>query len=81
MSASEVFLMTPNPPVMPEAAAFTHGWLTAKVSALIAYIVLGAVALKYGTTRAVRLLAFGAALACFAYIVTTAVTKNPLFFL
>lgn len=59
----------------------THGWLTAKVSALIAYIVLGAVALKYGTTRAVRLLAFGAALACFAYIVTTAVTKNPLFFL
>lgn len=60
---------------------FTHGWLAAKVWALIAYILLGSVALKYGKTRAVRLLAFGAALACLAYIVTTAVTKNPLFFL
>jgi len=56
-------------------------WLTAKVAALVAYILLGSLALKYGKTRLVRLLAFVAALACFGYIVATAVTKNPLFFL
>lgn len=59
----------------------SHPWLAAKVLALVAYIVLGSLALKYGKTRAVRAAAFVAALACFAYIVTTAVTKNPLFFL
>lgn len=56
-------------------------WLGAKIGALIAYIVLGSIALKYGKTRATRLAAFAAATGCFAYIVTTAVTKNPLFFL
>jgi len=56
-------------------------WLTAKLVALVAYILLGSVALKYGKTRPVRGAAFIGALACFAYIVATAVTKNPLFFL
>ena len=56
-------------------------WLTAKVGALIAYILLGSLALKYGKTRMVRLAAFIGALACFGYIVATAITKNPLFFL
>lgn len=56
-------------------------WLGAKVGALLAYIVLGSIALKYGRTRLSRLAAFIAAIGCFAYIVTTAVTKNPLFFL
>lgn len=60
---------------------WTSPWLGAKVIALIAYILLGSVALKYGKTRAVRCAAFGAALACFAYIGATAITKNPLFFL
>jgi uncharacterized membrane protein SirB2 len=58
-----------------------NGWLTAKVAALVAYIVLGSVALKYGKTRLSRFAAFIAALACFGYIVATAITKNPLFFL
>jgi uncharacterized membrane protein SirB2 len=56
-------------------------WLGAKIGALVAYIVLGSVALKYGKTRLGRLSAFIAAIGCFAYIVTTAVTKNPLFFI
>lgn len=56
-------------------------WLGAKVGALIVYILLGSVALKYGRTRAVRGAAFGTALACFGYIAATALTKNPLFFL
>ena len=58
-----------------------NSWLTAKVAALIAYILLGSVALKYGKTRFTRGAAFVAALACFGYIVATAITKNPLFFL
>ncbi len=53
-------------------------WLTAKVVALVAYIVLGTIALKRGRTQAVRVSAFFGALACFAYIVAVAVTKNPL---
>jgi uncharacterized membrane protein SirB2 len=56
-------------------------WLGAKVGALVAYILLGSVALKYGKTRLARGAAFLAALGCFGYIVTTAVTKNPMFFL
>ncbi len=59
----------------------SNPWLTAKVGALIAYILLGSVALKYGKTRPIRAAALAAALACFGYIVATAVTKNPLFFL
>jgi uncharacterized membrane protein SirB2 len=56
-------------------------WLTAKLVALVAYILLGAVALKYGRTKPIRAAAYVAALATFAYIVTVAVTKNPVFFL
>lgn len=56
-------------------------WLTAKVGALIAYILLGSLALKYGKTQPLRAAAFIGALACFGYIVATAVTKNPLFFM
>jgi uncharacterized membrane protein SirB2 len=55
-----------------------QAWLTAKVLALVAYIVLGIIALKRGRTRQVRLAAFVGALACFGYIVAVAVTRNPL---
>ena len=58
-----------------------HPWLAAKIGGLVAYIVLGSVALKYGKTRWTRGCALIGALACFGYIVTTAVTKNPLFFI
>jgi len=59
---------------------FVNGWLTAKVIGAIAYILLGAVALTYGQTRRIRVLAFLGALLCFAYVVTVAITKNPLLF-
>jgi uncharacterized membrane protein SirB2 len=59
---------------------FVVPWLTAKVIGLIAYILLGAVALTYGPTRRIRVLAFLAALLCFAYVVAVAITKNPLLF-
>jgi uncharacterized membrane protein SirB2 len=56
---------------------FDRPWLTAKVIALVAYILLGTAALK-GRTLAVRAGAFIGALATFAYIVAVALTKNPL---
>ena len=54
-----------------------HGWLTAKVLALIAYIVVGAIGLHYGRTKRIRALAFGAALLIFAYIIGVALTRQP----
>jgi len=57
---------------------FVHDWLTAKLVALIAYIVLGSIALKYGPTRRIRVIAFAAALMVFAYIVGVALNHHPL---
>lgn len=57
---------------------FVHGWLTAKTVALVAYIVLGAIGLKYGHTRRVRTVAWIAALLTFGYIVTVALTRQAL---
>ena len=59
----------------------TRGWLWAKVTALLVYIVLGTFALKRGKSRGVRIAAFVAALATFAYIVSVAIAKSPLGFL
>jgi uncharacterized membrane protein SirB2 len=56
---------------------FVNGWLTAKLLALIAYIVLGTLALKRGKTKSVRIAAFMLALVAFAYLVAVAVTHNP----
>lgn len=60
---------------------FVDSWLTAKVFGVIAYIVLGALALRPGRPKPVRIAAGIAALAVFGYIVSVAVTKNPLGFL
>lgn len=57
------------------------GWLTAKVLGLILYIVLGSIALRYGTTKTVRIAAWLAALLVFGYIVSVALTRTPLGFL
>ncbi|MFO1412696.1 MAG: SirB2 family protein [Burkholderiales bacterium] len=58
-------------------APLTHGWLTAKVTGLVLYIVLGTVALKRGRTLRIRIAAFVAALLVFGYIVAVAFTKSP----
>jgi len=63
--------------VMLRQYPFVHGWLTAKVLALVAYIALGTVALKRGRSKGVRLAAFVAALVVFAYIVRTALRHDP----
>ncbi len=59
---------------------FVQNWLTAKVVALVTYIVLGTIALKRGKTKAVRVCAFIAALAVFAYIGSVAMTRQVLVF-
>ena len=56
-------------------------WLTAKVLALLAYIVLGTIALKRGQTKATRTAALVAALAVFAYIVLVALSRKVMPFL
>jgi len=56
---------------------FVHTWLTAKVLALLAYIVLGSIALKYGRSRWVRALSYGMALGVFLYIVAVAIARSP----
>jgi uncharacterized membrane protein SirB2 len=57
---------------------FVFPWLTAKVLALVVYILLGSVALKRGKSLAIRATAYVAALLVFGYIVAVALTKNPL---
>jgi uncharacterized membrane protein SirB2 len=56
---------------------FTTGWLTMKVALLVLYVVLGSIALKRGTTRRSRTLAFVAALITVAFLVSVAVTHDP----
>jgi uncharacterized membrane protein SirB2 len=55
-----------------------HGWLTAKLFALIAYIVLGTLALKRGKTKAQRVTAWIAALLVFGYMLAVARAHDPL---
>jgi uncharacterized membrane protein SirB2 len=54
-----------------------HGWLTAKLLALIAYIVLGTLALKRGKTKSRRIAAWVAALLVFGYMLAVARTHDP----
>ncbi len=55
----------------------TQSWLAAKIVALLVYIVLGSIALKHGSTRRIRVVAFFAAIAVFGYIVSVAIAKSP----
>jgi uncharacterized membrane protein SirB2 len=57
---------------------FGHAWLTAKVLALVAYIVIGAVGLKFGKTKKIRVIAWLVAMAIFLYIVLVALTRQVL---
>ena len=59
---------------------FVQSWLTLKVFALIAYIVLGTIALKRGKTRQIRIIAWILSVLVFAYIVLVALTRTPVIF-
>ncbi|MDX1488691.1 MAG: SirB2 family protein [Acidiferrobacterales bacterium] len=59
----------------------TQAWLTAKVVAVVIYIVFGSVALKRGRTKVMRTTAWLGALAVYAYILMVALTHHPMPFL
>jgi uncharacterized membrane protein SirB2 len=55
---------------------FALPWLTAKIIALLVYIGLGMVALRFGSTRRVRVGAWLLALLSAGYIVSVALSKS-----
>ena len=55
-----------------------NAWLTVKLVAMVAYILLGTIALKRGKTKKQRVIAFILALATFAFIVSVARLHHPL---
>jgi uncharacterized membrane protein SirB2 len=57
---------------------FVHGWLTLKVVLLVVYVALGSIAIRRGRTKRVRIVAFVAALATVAFLVTVARAHHPL---
>lgn len=60
---------------------FTTPWLAAKLALLVAYIVLGSLALRRAHTLPRRALAFTAALLCFAAMYSIARRHDPLGFM
>ena len=56
---------------------FVQQWLTAKVLALLTYILLGTVAIRRGRTRRVRVVAWILALLVFGYMVAVARARVP----
>jgi uncharacterized membrane protein SirB2 len=65
-----VFIMHMSP--------FAQSWLSAKILALLVYIILGTIALKRGPTKPIRIISFVGALLVFSYIVYVAMTKTPI---
>jgi uncharacterized membrane protein SirB2 len=57
---------------------FVQTWLTVKVLAVTCYIILGSVLLDAGRSRASRLAAGLGALLLFGFIVSVAISRNPL---
>lgn len=61
--------------VMSHQYPFQLNWLTAKLIALVVYIGLGMVALRFGKNKMQKGIAFVAAVICFAYIYSVAMHK------
>lgn len=55
-----------------------HLWLAAKLSALLVYIALGLVTLRFARSLAGRSIAFCLAILVFGYMLAVAFTRNPL---
>jgi uncharacterized membrane protein SirB2 len=64
--------------VMARISPLAHPWLAAKIIGLLVYIVLGAIALRYGRTLRARVAALAGAVLVFAYIVGAALQRDPL---
>jgi len=66
---------------MSDQYPFLTGWVTAKVLGVIAYIILGALALREAGTRTMRIVYWLASMAVFGWIVSVALTRRPMGFL
>lgn len=55
-----------------------YGWLTAKISGLFIYIILGMWAFRFAKTRPQKIAAWLLAVITFGYIVAVAISKQPL---
>ncbi|MDO8789545.1 MAG: SirB2 family protein [Sulfuritalea sp.] len=67
--------------VMSGQYPFVVDWVTAKVLGVTAYIILGSLALRAGSTRRMRIICWLAALVVFGWIVSVALTRQPAGFL
>ena len=56
---------------------FANSWLTAKLLALIGYVVLGSIAIRRGRTAEIRAVALVGALVTVGYILGTALHHDP----
>ncbi len=63
--------------VILEQYPFLNSWLTAKLFALVIYIILGTIALKRGRTKRIKIIAFISSIVVFTYIVLVAISHNP----
>ena len=52
-------------------------WISAKIGALLLYILLGMMAFRFGKTRKIKIISWILAQIVFFYIVLVALTKNP----
>ncbi len=66
---------------MSEQYPFVDNWVTAKVFGVIAYIILGSLALQAGRTLVSRIVCWLAAMAVFGWILSVALTRQPMGFL
>lgn len=60
------------------SVVFANGWLWVKLALLVAYVVLGSLALRRGRTQRMRLACFVAALLAFVAMFTIARAHHPL---
>ena len=77
---SVLFILGITLMLMSQQYPASNSWLTCKLIALLIYILLGMVVMKWGRTPRSRLIAWLSALLVFAYMVGVAVTKQPLVF-
>jgi uncharacterized membrane protein SirB2 len=62
-------------------AFYIHTWLVAKLTALILYIVMGSIALKYGKSKKIRMFSLIVSWLILIYIVIVARTQSPIPFI
>jgi uncharacterized membrane protein SirB2 len=61
-----------------DVSPLKNSWLMAKILALLLYIGLGFIAIRFSRNQRMRFIAWIATQAVFFYIVSVALTKNPL---